>query len=147
MHMGPAARNEQKPVHRPVIGGSGGSWKGTEPTVMPWLCFLPQYSGNLSPLRVMKSPIFDQSDCWLSRLVNFLVWPGPHPSPPPPPLTAWSCSVSTDHGVLRGPICDADRRLWSLLPRPDHVGGDLRRAMEVTVLLKPQRWGFHPPPL
>lgn len=41
---------------------------------------------------------------------------------------------STDHGVLRGPICDVDRGLWSLLPGPDHAGGDLRRAMEVIAL-------------
>lgn len=47
-------------------------------------------------------------------------------------LTAWSRSVSsTDHGLLRGPVCDVDRRLRSVLPRPDHAGGDLRRAMEV----------------
>lgn len=43
------------------------------------------------------------------------------------------CSVSsTDHGELRGPICDTDSWLWPLLPRPDHVGSDLRRALEVT---------------
>lgn len=53
------------------------------------------------------------------------------------PLTGSSCSVSsTDHGVLRGPICDIDSWLWSLLPRLDHVGGDLRRAMEVIATLR-----------
>lgn len=66
---------------------------------------------------------------------------------PLPSLTAVSRSVSSaDHGVLRGPICDADRRLWSLLPRPDHVGGDLRRAVEVITFRRrkpqtaPPRW-------
>lgn len=80
----------------------------------------------------------------MSRLIS---WSGEdHIHPPTPPLTAWSRSVSSsDHGVLRGPICDTDRGLWSLLPGPDHVGGDLRRVMEVIVLrgLKPQP---RPPP-
>lgn len=49
------------------------------------------------------------------------------------PLTTLSCSVSfTDHGVLRGPVCDIDSWLWSVLPRLDHPGSDLRCAMEVT---------------
>lgn len=67
-------------------------------------------------------------------------FPGPARTTSVPPrseLTAPSRSVSpTDHGVLRGPICDSDRRLWSFLPRPDHTGGDLRRAMEVIALLR-----------
>ena len=38
----------------------------------------------------------------------------------------------TEHGVLRGPICDTDSWLWSVLPLLDHVVSDLCRAMEVT---------------
>lgn len=94
------------------------------------------------PPRVIKSPqLTSRTAGWVD---GFISW-----SPPPrPPLTAPFRSVSpTDHGVLGGPICDADRRLWSLLPRPDHVGGDLRRAMEVIALrgqkkaaIAPRRW-------
>ena len=49
-------------------------------------------------------------------------------------LTGLSHSVfSTDHGVLRGPICDIDSWLWFVLPRLEHTGCDLRCVMEVTI--------------
>lgn len=60
------------------------------------------------------------------------------------PLTGSSCSVSsTDHGVLRGPICDIDSWLWSVLPRLDHVGSDLCCAMEVSAILKEHKLQPH----
>lgn len=60
------------------------------------------------------------------------------------PLTASSCSVSsTDHGVLRGPICDIDSWLWSVLPRLDHAGSNLRRALEVIALQPHDELWFH----
>lgn len=53
------------------------------------------------------------------------------------PLTGLSCSVSsTDHGVLRGPICDIDSWLWSVMPLLDHVGSDLCCSMEVISTLE-----------
>ncbi|KAM7408879.1 hypothetical protein PAMA_002550 [Pampus argenteus] len=39
-----------------------------------------------------------------------------------------------NHAVPRGPICDTDSWLWSVLPRLDHVGSDLCRAMEIYTL-------------
>lgn len=78
---------------------------------------------------------FDWFHLWATIKIYRPAWTTSHL-----PLTASSCSVSsTDHGVLRGPICDIDSWLWSVLPRLDHVGGDLRRAMEVIATLQERK--------
>lgn len=92
---------------------------------------------SLHTSQYIKEPTLDYSDWWLlfwlvpslGNNKGLLCFIEPHPNLP---LTASSSTVSsTDHGVLRGPICDIDSWLWSVLPRLDHVGSDLCRAMEV----------------